>query len=54
MVMEEPTNYVKRSQHDYSMSLKYQIVGNIERGELSTTGAQGRYEIQSRSIIVGS
>lgn len=53
MTMEEPMNYVKRSQHNYRMSLKHQIVGNIERGELSTTGAQRRYEIQSRSIIVG-
>ena len=32
--MEEHTNYVKRSQRDYSMSLKLQIVSEIERGRL--------------------
>ncbi len=51
--MEWNTNYVKRSQKDYSMSLKLQIVSQIERGELSTTEAQRQYGIQSRSTIVG-
>ena len=32
--MEEHTNYVKRNQRDYSMSLKLQIVSEIERGRL--------------------
>jgi transposase len=50
--MEGNTNYVKRSQRDYNMSLKLQIVGEIERGELSTTGAQRKYGIQARSTIV--
>jgi transposase-like protein len=46
------TNYVKRSQKDYSLSLKLQIVQAIEQGELSTTGAQRQYGIQSRSTVV--
>lgn len=50
--MEWNTNYVKRSQKDYSMSLKLQIVRQIEVGELSTTAAQRQYGIQSRSTIV--
>lgn len=50
--MELKTNYVKRSQKDYSMSLKLQIVRQIEQGELSTTAAQRQYGIQSRSTIV--
>lgn len=37
IVMEENFSYAKRSQRDYSMSLKLQIVGEIERGELSTS-----------------
>lgn len=45
IVMEEHFNYVKRSQRDYSMSLKLQIIGEIERGELSTTSAQRKYGI---------
>lgn len=31
------SNYVKRTQKDYSLSLKLQVVHLIERGELSTT-----------------
>ncbi len=50
--MEEHFNYVKRSQRDYSMSLKLQIVGEIERGELSTTSVQHKYGIQARSTLM--
>jgi len=38
--MEENTNYAKRSQRDYSMSLKLQIVSEIERGCMSITQAK--------------
>jgi transposase len=38
--MEDNFEYVKRSQRDFSMSLKLQIVGQIEQGELSATSAQ--------------
>ncbi len=51
--MEENSNYVKRSQRDYSMSLKLQVVQEIERGELSTTRALKKYGIQARSTVVG-
>ncbi len=50
--MTESSNYVKRKQGDYSMSLKLQIVGEIEQGKLSTTAAQRAYGIQSRSTLV--
>jgi len=46
------TNYVKRSQKAYSLSLKLQIVQAIEQGEWSTTGAQRQYGIQGRSTVV--
>lgn len=49
---KEETNYVKRTQKDYSMSFKLQVVSEIERGELSTTGARKKYGIQARSTIV--
>lgn len=52
-VMEESKDqYVKRTQKDYSMSFKLSLVSEIERGELSTTSAQRKYGIQSRSTIV--
>jgi transposase-like protein len=44
--------YVKRTQKDYSQSFKLQIVGQIERGELSATQAQLKYGIQGRSTVV--
>ncbi len=44
--------YLKRSQKDYSMSFKLQVVQEIERGELSTTAARRKYGIQARSTIV--
>lgn len=44
--------YVKRSQKNYSMSFKLQVVQEIEKGRLSTTGAQRKYVIQSRSTVV--
>ena len=50
--MEENINYAKRSQRDYSMSFKLQVVQEIERGELSTVGAVKKYGIQARSTIV--
>ncbi len=46
------TDYVKRSQKDYSLSFKLQVINEIERGELSTTGAVRKYGIQSRSTVV--
>ena len=46
------TNYVKRSQKDYSLSLKLQIVQAIEQGKLSTTQAQRQYGIQSYSTVL--
>ena len=48
---EEP-RYVKRTQKDYSMSFKLQIVQEIERGHLTTTAATKKYEIQCRKTVV--
>ena len=46
------TNYVKRTQKDYSLSLKLQIVQSIEQGKISTTQATKRYGIQCRKTVV--
>lgn len=52
--METPqeTRYVKRTQKDYTMSFKLQVVQEIELGELSTHAACRKYGIQARSTIV--
>ena len=44
--------YVKRTQKDYSLSLKLQVVKAVESGELSTGAAQRKYGIQARSTVV--
>jgi transposase len=53
--MEKSSNnvYLKRTQKDYSMSFKLEIVQEIESGSLSTTHVQRKYGIQSRSTVVG-
>lgn len=43
--------YVKRTQKDYSMSFKLELVCAIENGELTATQAVERYGIQSRSTV---
>jgi len=51
--MESSTNlgYVKRTQKDYSISFKLQVVHEIEYGELTRTQACHKYGIQSKSTI---
>jgi transposase-like protein len=53
--MEElqANQYVKRKQGDYPLSLKLQIVQEIEQRKQSTKGAQRKYGVQSRSTIIG-
>ena len=50
--MEEKTNYVKRSQRDYSLSLKLQIVNEIEKGFTTVTQARKQYGIQSHATVL--
>jgi transposase len=50
--MGQQTNYVRRTQGNYSLSLKLQIVGAIERGELSTKSAQRQYGIQGNATVI--
>lgn len=45
-------SYVKRSQKDYSMSFKLSVVSEIERGEISITGARSKYGVQGGHTIV--
>lgn len=49
--MQEAHIYEKRTQRNYSMSLKLQIVQEIERGELSTKSAQLKYGIQGNATV---
>lgn len=53
MQNSENLSYHKRTQKDYTLNFKLQVVLEIERGEESITGAQRKYGIQSRSTVVG-
>lgn len=52
--MENPqeSRYLKRTQKDYTMSFKLQIVQDIEQGKMSISQVKKVYGIQSRSTIV--
>jgi transposase-like protein len=52
MEKHEETRYVKRTQKDYSMSFKLQIVKEIEQGQLTVTESTKTYGIQNRSTVV--
>ncbi len=45
------STYRKRTPKDYSMSLKLQIVQDIESGQLSQLAAQRKYGIQGRVTV---
>jgi transposase len=42
----------KRSQRDYSLSFKLQVVSEVEKGELSYIQAQRKYGIQGTSTVL--
>ena len=52
MEKREKVVYSKRSQKDYSMSFKLDVVEEIESGLISTSGAKKKYGIQARSTVV--
>ena len=52
MKQTQEHQYVKRTQKDYTMSFKLQVVKEIERGEISTSEAKRKYGIQARSTVM--
>ena len=48
---QESMLYVKRTQKDYSMSFKLQVVQEIERGELNLSTASLKYGIQGSHTV---
>ena len=47
----EKTNYVKRTQKDYSLSFKLQVVQELEQGFLTRVQAMEKYGVQAGSTI---
>jgi len=52
MEKEKITNYVRRSQSDYSLAFKLQVVDEVEKGEFTYKQAQMKYGIQGRSTVL--
>ena len=52
MEENEESRYVKRTQKDYTMSFKLQVVKEIEQGTTTISRVKKDYAIQSRSTIV--
>jgi len=51
--MEKRTNHAhRRSQRDYSLAFKLQVVQQVEKGELTYKKAQKHYGIQGRSTVL--
>lgn len=51
MTKSEKTGFPKRTQKDYSLSFKLQLVQEIEQGELTKTQAKLKYGIQGDSTV---
>lgn len=51
MKTSEKLGYVKRTQKDYSLSFKLEVVGEIEQGFLTRSQARDKYGIQAGSTI---
>ena len=50
--MTTPNNtYVKRTQRDYTLGFKLQVVAAVERGDMTYKQAQDIYGIQGRSTV---
>jgi len=48
----QSTEKKKRSQRDYSLAFKLQVVSEVEKGEVSYKQAQKKYGIQGRSTVL--
>jgi transposase-like protein len=46
------SEHVKRTQKDYSLAFKLQVVDEVEKGELTYKQAQAKYGIQGRSTVL--
>ena len=52
MKEKEEVRYIKRTQRDYSLSFKLQVVSEVESEALSIRGALLKYGIQSHGTVL--
>lgn len=46
------SNHLKRTQKDYSLAFKLQVIDEVEKGHLTWKQSQGKYGIQGRSTVL--
>lgn len=51
MTKKKDTQYVKRTQRDYSYAFKLQVIQEIETGQLGIKAAQRKYGIQGNATV---
>ena len=51
MNMDKETQYIKRTQKDYTTAFKLAVVKEVESGELGIKAAAGKYGIQAHSTV---
>lgn len=52
MISTGDFNYLKRTQKDYSLAFKLQVVDEVEKGLLTWKQSQNKYGIQGRSTVL--
>ena len=48
----ENRDYAKRTQRDYSLAFKLQVIAEVEKGHLTWKQSQKKYGIQGRSTVL--
>jgi transposase-like protein len=51
-IINETKHYCKRSQRDYSLAFKLQVVDEVEKGYLTWKQSQKKYGVQGRSTVL--
>lgn len=51
-ITNENRNHLKRTQRDYSLAFKLQVVDEVEKGHLTWKQSQRKYGIQGRSTVL--
>lgn len=51
-ITNENKDYSKRTQRDYSLAFKLQVVDEVEKGHLTWKQSQKKYGIQGRSTVL--
>ncbi len=51
MKKKNDTQYVKRTQRDYSYAFKMQVIGEVESGLIGIKAAQRKYGIQGDATV---